>query len=972
MTRASQLSLACGATLFFMVGGLQGAADEIYFPPPESQGGWRKLEEPAEIRRVAEMDPGKLADLKQWLLDSDKRDFAAVVIRRGYIVLEVERGNSARTDSRRVASVSKAICATVLAIAAEQSQRGLTPKKMKFDDLAFDFIPWAKPLSDSRKAKITVKQLLNHTSGICPEATGARNDGFWEYILGHSGDERTEKLAFDPGNGCGYSTHALAHAALVCETVTGMPYDTFAIQALFKPIGVEHWWFQYNDGGEKYGRHPSHGMGMPACDLARIAYCMLRGGRWKDQQVIPKWFVDQTAAPTHAVKTPEMRWKLNPQTFSHGWELPARLSGEGGRSGAGIPADARAKPGSGGQYIAFVPSLDLVVARQTGSSGDWQFEDYLRRACASVVHTKAETDSAGKPFSIQQQHGITWLAKPNGDRFFSFGVCCVNMGLSRKEFDPDNPGYAAWQHYSDSNRWAKATLARLKSWRFSTIGGWSDFAAFRQCPDPDVAFAPVLHIGSTAGAPWWDMWDPKITDRMDQVAREHILALRDDPRLIGYYSDNEIGWWNAILFKMTLEQAPTSGQRQRLLKLLRETYSNDWSALVREFEPAPGVENWSGLEQHGMLFLRPGGNGLRVERRFLGMLAERYYSLIHDIIRKYDQRALILGDRYQSFYYPEVARACAPYVDAVSSNLNAPWNDGTFARFYLETLHALTGKPVLIGEFYLAARENRTGNKNTRGVYPLVDTQKERAAGFRNTLHALLRTPYVIGADWFQYYDQPTHGRYDGENFNFGLVDIHNQPYETLAAAAAALDLSALKDQPVPRPDASQGVPRAPRDPLGHFKPTLALKHWNRERGFVKPVSQFPLADLYICWNISDIYLGLYAQDVVEDVFYKDKIVRLSDRAEWVVSAGESTEPVRARIGAGREPIVNQPTVRVVNISGVNGDVRNIAAMELPAKLFGKKQFKAGDAVTISSIFVTHGGGYRVEWKGSFTLSNQL
>jgi len=226
--------------------------------------------------------------------------------------------------------------------------------------------------------------LLNHTSGLCPEATGAPNDGTWEYVLGHSGDERTAKLAFEPGTGCGYSTHALAHAALVCETVTGMPYDQYAIQALFQPIGVEHWWFQYYDGGAKYGRHPSHGMGMPARDLARIAYCMLRGGRWKDRQVIPKWFVDESAAPTHAVKTPEMRWKLNPQIFSHGWELPARLTGEGGRRGDGIPPDARAKPGSGGQYIAFVPSLDLVVTRQTGSSGEWQFEEYLRRACAAV------------------------------------------------------------------------------------------------------------------------------------------------------------------------------------------------------------------------------------------------------------------------------------------------------------------------------------------------------------------------------------------------------------------------------------------------------------------------------------------------------------------------------------------------------------------------------------------------------------
>jgi len=356
-----------------------------YFPPPESKGGWRKLENAAETRRLAGMDTGRLDELRDWLLKSDDRNFAATVIRNGYIVLEVERGNSARTDARRVASVSKAICATVLAIASEQSRRGPDTRRMTFDSPAFQFIPWAKPLSDTRKTNITVKQLLNHTSGICPEAVGAPNDGPWEYILGHSGDPRTEKLAFDPGTACGYSTHALAHAALVCETVIGKPYDQFAIEALFTPLGIEHWWFQYYEGGEKVGRHPSHGLGMPARDLARIGYCLLRGGKWGDRQVVPRWFVDETATPTHQVRTPEIRWKLNAQIFSHGWELPARLTGEGGRSGVGIPADARSKPGSGGQLIAFVPSLDLVVTRQTGSSGDWAYEEYLRRACAAVA-----------------------------------------------------------------------------------------------------------------------------------------------------------------------------------------------------------------------------------------------------------------------------------------------------------------------------------------------------------------------------------------------------------------------------------------------------------------------------------------------------------------------------------------------------------------------------------------------------------
>ncbi|MBS0265009.1 MAG: hypothetical protein JSS02_23955, partial [Planctomycetes bacterium] len=72
---------------------------------------------------------------------------------------------------------------------------------------------------------------------------------------------------------------------------------------------------------------------------------------------------------------------------SHGWELPARFTGENTehRHGKGIPADARSKPGSGGQLLAFVPSLQLVIARQTGSSGGWDYDEFLREACAAVI-----------------------------------------------------------------------------------------------------------------------------------------------------------------------------------------------------------------------------------------------------------------------------------------------------------------------------------------------------------------------------------------------------------------------------------------------------------------------------------------------------------------------------------------------------------------------------------------------------------
>ena len=51
----------------------------------------------------------------------------------------------------------------------------------------------------------------------------------------------------------------------------------------------------------------------------------------------------------------------------------------------GIPLDARYKPGSGGQLISFIPSLDLVITRQTGKWGEWDFEGYVRHAVAAIL-----------------------------------------------------------------------------------------------------------------------------------------------------------------------------------------------------------------------------------------------------------------------------------------------------------------------------------------------------------------------------------------------------------------------------------------------------------------------------------------------------------------------------------------------------------------------------------------------------------
>ena len=43
--------------------------------------------------------------------------------------------------------------------------------------------------------------------------------------------------------------------------------------------------------------------------------------------------------------------------------------------------------------------------------------------------------------------------------------------------------------------------------------------------------------------------------------------------------------------------------------------------------------------------------------------------------------------------------------------------------------------------------------------------------------------PEMIGTHWFQWADQPCTGRFDGENYNIGLVDVTDRPYKELTEA---------------------------------------------------------------------------------------------------------------------------------------------------------------------------------------------
>lgn len=591
-----------------------------------------------------------------------------------------------------------------------------------------------------------------------------------------------------------------------------------------------------------------------------------------------------------------------------------------------------------------------------------------RLAAESPRSAPTPVKADGRRFHVSQSETGWWLIAPDGRKFIEKGVGVVTQGDSRQDSDPDNPSYGAWRNHQTPAEWAAEATHRLQDWGFDAAAGWADYAELRQVPESRLFFTPVLHLGAAAGAPWWDMWDERNLKRMQESAREQILSWNGDSRVIGYFSDNELGWWNATLWKMTLEQPSSSGQRQRLVQLLERVYDRDWARLQSDFEPE-NARNWKELRQSGMLYLKPGGNGIRVMRRFLGILAERYYGLMKELIRRSDPKALFLGDRYPSFYYPEVITAAGHHVDAVSSNLNAHWRDGTFLRSYMDGLNRLSGRPIWISEFYAAATENRSGNRNDYGVYPVRLTQAERSATARTTLVNLAHLPYVIAADWFQYFDEPRHGREDGENFNFGLVDIDNQPYETLITEFRECHPEQQRLSPnTSRPDCRSGIPPAPYNPLDGFSTGNPLLDWNREAGFVPLTNGSAIADLYAAWKPEGLYLGIYSLEIIETAYYRKASVPKVDRPLWSIRI-PGNAPISFRIGAGREPIGNQPDLHLVNRSGLGHDVVNVAAIEIPSAWYQKHAFQSGESVELDVSLMTHARAAEAHWRGRFRLS---
>jgi hypothetical protein len=508
----------------------------------------------------------------------------------------------------------------------------------------------------------------------------------------------------------------------------------------------------------------------------------------------------------------------------------------------------------------------------------------------SIGSALACADFAAAPstrWSLATEHGVSWLVTPCGEQFFSLGVNILDGGYPERE--KAGKIYYTWKAFEPTlEDWTAKARWRLSSWGFNSAGGWA-------LPPQELKLPAVinLELGRLARFHWFDPFAPEAETRMNALARELVAPYRDTPYRIGYFSDNEVGWWAGALFVFYSSKPANSVTKQRWVEFLRQHYAGDWSRFTADFIPPEGVGSWDQLfTTTQSTRMKPGGAGIRAVREWTGMLAERYYTLAERAIRAADPEALFFGDRLPIYYDPAAVRAMTPHVDAIAINYNVDSGDGWIADYFFDGLRKLSGgKPELVTEWFFAARENRTGNRNN-GHLMTVATQEDRAAGAAAAIANFAAIPELVGAHWFMYYDHPKGGRPDGEDYDFGLVDINDRPYEGITAALAAANPRAL------RIHAAAAVP-PPRNGMFVLPHAAISVNDHSLSDWPKPASLLPrltpssgaveFGEAYLSWSERGLALATIGQDYFDiDLLAYDGAFPLVDayRVELGVDVG--------------------------------------------------------------------------------------
>lgn len=138
-------------------------------------------------------------------------------------------------DLWHLGSDTKAMTATLLALLVED-------RKLRWDDNLASLLPDQPSLRNTELGKVTVIQLLQHTSGLPANLSWAdiqaKGGSLMKQRLATLEEALRTPLATTPGSRFLYSNTGYVLAGLVIEKLTGNPWEKVMQERLFAPLGM--------------------------------------------------------------------------------------------------------------------------------------------------------------------------------------------------------------------------------------------------------------------------------------------------------------------------------------------------------------------------------------------------------------------------------------------------------------------------------------------------------------------------------------------------------------------------------------------------------------------------------------------------------------------------------------------------------------------------------------------------------------
>ncbi len=400
---------------------------------------------------------------------------------------------------------------------------------------------------------------------------------------------------------------------------------------------------------------------------------------------------------------------------------------------------------------------------------------------------------------FDEKLGQWLLIDPQGYGFFSVGLDCVGLDSNGKVDDfphlfeemkkegvfaqafstQKTPHQGDYYNFSLSNMirifgeeawevWAYLTENLMKSWGFNTVGNWSDMKFCQEKKLPYVL--PLKDFPSTKTLIFRDFPDV-FSEEYEKNAQSFAQQLRtfvDDPYFIGYFLRNEPLWAFVVgmdLAEELLETGFPSACKDTFIKVLQEKYQ-DISRLNHAWKQ--NFKNFTDLNQPVNKARTFSPEAKEDLQEFSRQMIERYVSLPSIACKKVDQNHLNLGMRYAYIWNPALLAGCE-HFDVFSFNC---YKMNPVAQ--INSIGEMTNLPVMIGEFHFGAVDRGMMSTGLKGV----SSQKERGTAYQFYVEQGAAQKYCVGTHYFTLNDQAYLGRFDGENFQIGVVDCCHRPYE--------------------------------------------------------------------------------------------------------------------------------------------------------------------------------------------------